>query len=136
MMPRTFRILVYFVLSAMILMSMVFAYAAANTIPGSRLEDELNSISANLVKPPDCSALNLTTIIVCSSGGGVCDGSDANELILGGPADDHINAGKGDDCLVGGGGDDRLRGNQGTDVCLGGPGVDDIDQVSCETGIE
>ena len=131
--PRLHKFAILGLVSVLFLSGIV-VLASANTVPDTKIDEQISPITAELLKVPDCSALTLTTVVICPSSGGVCDGSDANELILGSPSDDHINAGKGDDCILGGGGDDRIRGNQGADVCIGGAGTDDIDQASCETG--
>ena len=119
----------------LVLVSAVTAVAASNTVPSSRLADKRSTIDANALKPPECAALDLTSIIVCPSSGGSCQGTDASELILGSPFDDNIRGGKGDDCILGGGGDDSIRGDQNTDVCIGGPGNDSF-HPSCETQIQ
>jgi len=124
------RRLAFFGLLALILASMIFAVAASNTVPPTRLDDRQFSINANDLKPPECAALNLTAIVVC--GGGTCNGNNASELILGSSAIDDIRGGRGNDCILGGGGDDALRGDQNTDVCIGGPGTDTF-HPSCET---
>lgn len=120
---------------ALVLVSAVSALAAANTVPTSHLMDQSQTVEANQLKPPDCSALNLTAVVVCPSSGGTCNGGDANELILGSPYNDDIDGGKGDDCMVGGAGDDTFKGKQGTDVCIGGAGTDSF-HPSCETQIQ
>lgn len=119
----------------LLLASVFSAVAAANTVPTSRLTDQTRAIDANALKPPQCSALTLTDIVICPSTGGTCDGTNASELILGSPLIDDIRGGKGDDCILGGGGDDAMRGEQDTDVCIGGPGSDSF-HPTCETQIQ
>jgi len=122
-------------LIALILASTIGAVAAANTVPPSRLTDQSRPITANDLKPPECAALNLTTLVVCPAGGGPCNGSGARNLILGSPNVDDISGGGGNDCLLGGGGDDILDGGGGKgDVCIGGPGNDAF--FRCETAIQ
>src|SRR5687767_5195426 len=111
--------LVLVALIALILMSVASALTATNTVPPTRLGQQISAVSADTLKPTQCAALSLTAIIVCS--GGNCDGTDADELILGSLSNDDIRGGKGDDCILAGGGDDAIRGEQGTDVCIGGP---------------
>lgn len=132
MIPRRINQLSFFGLVVLVMASIGSAVAATNTVPSSRLTDQRRAITANDLKPAACAGLNLSTILVCPSGGGACDGSDASELILGSPQVDDIKAGKGDDCILGGGADDQFRGDQGTDVCIGGPGNDGF-HPSCET---
>jgi len=136
-------------LLTMVLVSAIGAVAASNTVQFTRLDDDSFSITANDLKPSECSSLNLTNIVVVSSGAG----TNANDLILGSVADDNIRGDDGNDCIVGGGGDDSLqgqrgndillgqdgndslRGNQETDICDGGSGTDS-GHPSCETEID
>lgn len=122
-------------LTLLIVVSAVSALTAGNIIPSSRLDEYTSSITANTLKPVECSAIVLTSILYCPVGGGNCDGTDANELIIGTTADDDIRSGKGDDCILSGDGNDNLRGEQDIDVCIGGPGTDGLHQ-SCETPIQ
>lgn len=121
-------------LTILIFLSAVSAITAGNVIPSSRLDEYATPITANTLKPAECSAIILTTILYCPVGGN-CNGTDANELIIGSTADDDIQGGKGDDCILGGGGTDTIKGEQNIDVCIGGPGVDGI-HASCETLIQ
>jgi Ca2+-binding RTX toxin-like protein len=119
----------------LILLSIFSAFAAENTVLVSGAEDRSFGISANDLKPSECSALNLTNIV---TGGGSIQGSNGNDLILGSTSSDKINAKKGNDCVLGGDGDDELRGGDDDDVLLGGPGDDDLqgekDQDTCYGG--
>ena len=137
-------------LIALITVNAVSAFAAANSVPSSRLDDDSFSIAANDLKPPECSSLNLTNIVVIAGNG---SGTNANDLILGSPGGDNLRGSDGDDCIVGGGGDDSLdgqkvndillgqdgndslRGSQQTDICDGGAGTDS-GHNSCETEID
>ena len=105
------------------------AFAAANSVPASRLGNYRTPTSANALKPPECAALNLVEIHLGSTGGG------GSSLIIGTPGDDNLVGANGDDCLVGGAGNDSLKGNSGNDVCIGGPGLDTFHQ-SCEVKIQ
>ncbi len=140
------RSMTLIILIALVLAGLVTAFAASNTVPSTRLADNTLPITANALKPSDCSSLNLTTIVVAGSG------TAGNDLILGTAGNDNLRGGDGDDCILGGGGDDTiqgqknndillgqdgndtLRGNQDTDICDGGPGIDS-GHVSCETEI-
>ncbi len=126
------------------------AFAAANSVPASSLDDDSFPITANALKPAECSALNLTNIVVIAGNG---NGTNANDLILGSSGNDNLRGSDGDDCIVGGGGDDSLdgqkgndillgqdgndslKGNQDTDICDGGAGTDS-GHKSCETEID
>jgi Ca2+-binding RTX toxin-like protein len=134
-------------LIALIAVSTASAFAAANSVPASRLDDDSFSITANNLKPVECNGLNLTTIVVAG------DGTAGNDLILGTAGNDTLRGSDGDDCIVGGGGDDTLdgqkgndvllgqdgndslKGSQDTDICNGGAGIDSGHQ-SCETEID
>jgi Ca2+-binding RTX toxin-like protein len=131
-------------LAGLIILGVINAFAATNTVPSFRLDDNSLPITANDLKPSDCNSLNLSNIVVGSSG------TAANDLILGTTGNDNLRGGDGDDCIVGGGGDDTLqgqknndivlgqdgndalRGNQDTDICDGGAGTD-TGHISCET---
>ncbi len=112
-------------LLGLILMGIVSAFAAANSVPISRATDQFFAITANALKPPECAHLNLTHIVVI--GAGQTPQGNRDELILGTPGNDVINGGPGDDCILGGGGNDTLSGGVGNDVLLGGPGNDSLD---------
>jgi len=123
--PRLF----FIILAVLILVSSILAYTANNVVPVTHLTDQTRAVDPNTLKPTACSALNLTAIVVCT--GGICNGSTADELILGTSGIDIIKAKNGDDCIVGGGGDDDISGDNGTDICIGGPDNDIFDK--CET---
>jgi Ca2+-binding RTX toxin-like protein len=123
-------------LAGLILFSTILAAAANNVVPVTRLTDQSSIVAINDLKPSTCSAIVLTAILYCPTGsGGACDGTDANELVIGTTAIDNIQSGKGDDCILGGGGNDSIKGEQDVDVCVGGPGTDSF-HPSCETEIQ
>jgi Ca2+-binding RTX toxin-like protein len=134
----------FLLLISLIVLGVLNAFAATNTVPSKRLDDDSIPITANALKPSDCSSLNLTNIVVAGSGTTANDlilgtagndnlqGSDGNDCIVGGDGDDSLRGQKGDDIVLGQGGNDSLRGNQDTDICDGGPGTDS-GHNSCET---
>jgi Ca2+-binding RTX toxin-like protein len=124
--------LAYTIMAGLILFSIFVAIAANNIVPVTYLTDQSSVMTANDLKPAACSAIDLTDIFYCPTGGGACNATDDSELVIGSPANDSIQGGKGDDCIVGGGGNDNIRGEQNTDVCIGGPGTDSF-HPSCET---
>jgi len=107
-------------LIALIAVNAASAFAAANSVPASRLDDDSFPITANALKPSECAGINLTNIVVNSNG------STGNDLILVTAVGSNINALDGDDCIVGGDGEDRLSGSGGADVLLGGGGDDTL----------
>ena len=115
------------VLLSLIAMGAVSALAAGNNVPVTRLMDQSRNVIASELAPPECNSIRntLETIIVCT--GGNCNGSNANELMLGTPGSDVIDGKNGDDCIVGGGNDDTLLGDNGNDILIGGPGSDTLD---------
>jgi len=133
MILRTFHRLALIGFTVLILASVFSAVAAANTVPSSRLGDRRMVINADALKPTQCSAITLTALVICPANG-ACNGTTANELILGTVNADTIKGNGGNDCIIGGGGDDDLTGNGGRDVCIGGPGNDKFKQ--CETQIQ
>jgi hypothetical protein len=127
MMIRTCYRLLLLGLSALLLLSILSASAAANAVPKTRLGEIQRSITRNDKKPSACAAQHIERLI---TGSGVISGTSDNDLILGSAGADTISGEGGDDCIVGGGGDDTLIGNSGTDTCIGGPGTD---VLSCES---
>lgn len=103
------------------------ALTATNAVPGTYASQTASAITANDLKPADCAALNLTSVVVGN------DGTAANDLVLGDATGALVRGRNGDDCVLGGGGDDDVRGNGDTDVCIGGPGNDVF--ATCETQI-
>jgi Ca2+-binding RTX toxin-like protein len=120
-------------LAILIFISTLTAVAGGNTIPATRLDENIAAMSANAIKPAACSALNLTRIVICT-GASTCNGTNAKELILGTANAETIQGKGGTDCIVGGDGDDSLVGNGASDVCIGGPGADTF--TTCETQIQ
>jgi Ca2+-binding RTX toxin-like protein len=117
-------------LFVLVLASVLSAAAAANFVPVTRADDlNLGAPTANNLKPLQCT-MNLTNIVRCT-GTGICNGTNANDLILGTAGNDtgnngRITGGNGDDCILGGAGDDDIRGQGGNDVLLGGDGNDTL----------
>ncbi len=108
-----------FCLITMILLSVVTAIAATNTVPSTRLTAYGNSIGINDIKPSACATIFLTNRV---SGAGIITGTEGSDLILGSSGTDTIDGLGGDDCILGGG---------GTDICTGGSGTDMF--IFCES---
>jgi Ca2+-binding RTX toxin-like protein len=105
--------------------------AAGNTVTPGRASRVSQAIALADLQPAACTSgtpLNLVT------GSGVFNGTNQNDLILGGTAIDTIDGRQQNDCILGGAGDDVIDGFNGTDVCIGGPGTDTF--VRCETSIQ
>ena len=119
MRPRAIFKIMIFGLIALILVSVVAAFAAGMVIEPSTVDRDSMSVSANDLKPSACSSINLNQIV---EGSGIFNGTANSDLILGNSGDDTIDGGEGDDCILGG---------DGNDVCTGGAGNDIF--VSCET---
>ena len=111
----------------MMLLSMNIALTAANIVEPSGLSETVFPILASQLAPPECDNIrnSLASIVVCT--GGNCNGSKANDLILGTSSYDNIDGKNGDDCVVGAAGNDDLNGGNGNDFLLGGPGNDVLD---------
>ena len=109
---------------ALVLVSAISAYAAANSVPRSKVVDYRTAITANTLKPSECASLTLTSVV---TGSGDIDGGSGNDLILGSPHVDRIDGKGGNDCIVSGDGEDHLKGNGGNDVLLGGADSDELD---------
>ena len=126
-MHRKFVFILITLFLAVVLFSTFVALSAANAVPQSGLSDSLQAVSISELAPPECASIsnNLESIVVCT--GGTCNGSNANELMLGTSGSDSIDGKNGDDCIVGGDGDDTLMGDNDNDILVGGPGVDTLD---------
>jgi Ca2+-binding RTX toxin-like protein len=131
---RYFSRLVIITLSLSIIFSAVFAFAANIVVPVTRHSDQRTTITPNTLKPVACSAITVTAIVYCPAVGGICNGTNANELIIGSPSVDIIQGKGGSDCIVGGNGNDDITGSQASDVCIGGPGTDTF--TKCEGFIQ
>lgn len=108
---------------ALLFASIAGAFATANTVVQSGADDLRTAITANALKPPECAALNLTSVIV---GSGTINGGGGSSLILGSAGADSISGQGGSDCILGGGGNDYLSGGKGAEVLIGGPGADTL----------
>jgi len=111
------------VVLALIVVNIFDALAATNLVGSTGADDLRVVIDANALKPPECAALNLASVIV---GSGTFNGGGSNALILGSAGADTIRGQGGSDCVIGGGGNDDLRGGAGTEVLIGGPGADTL----------
>ncbi len=102
------------------------AHSASNTVPETRIESDSLPITANDLKPAECSALDLLNIV---TGEGRISGTQDNDLIIGSLSADDIDGKNGDDCVVASGGDDKVAGGKkkGSDILLGGEGNDELD---------
>lgn len=105
-------------------------FTATNTVPSTNVGQQQFPIDANALKPAACSALNLTTLVVGTTG------TAGNDLILGPSTASALIGNGGRDCIVGGNGNDVITGNGLTagDVCIGGPGTDVF--ATCQTTIQ
>lgn len=122
-------------LLGLVVLGVVSAFAAANAVPLSRVTNQVFVITANSLKPPECT-MDLEAIVVIGAGQSPANGK-RNELIIGTPNNDVIDGRPGDDCILGGGGNDILDGGpgNGNDVLIGGPGSDTCTRgtpIGCE----
>ena len=119
--------LAFIMFASLILVSVVSAFAANNVVPATHLTEQSRAITASELAPSECNSIRstLTAIRVCV--GGSCNGSNANELILGTAGYDEIDGKNGNDCIIGGDGDDNLNGGNDDDVILGAGGNDTLD---------
>jgi Ca2+-binding RTX toxin-like protein len=120
-----------FSLIALVLITTLTAVAATNTVPPTRVENQVISFQINHLRPSACAGLSLTTLV---TGSGTLTGTAGNDLILGGTGIDIINGAGGNDCILGGGGADVITGDAGSDVCLGGAGIDNF--ITCEGQVQ
>ncbi len=113
--------IVTIVLAFLFIASVGTSLSAANTVNESGLSDQIIGYSVSYFKPPECSALALTNLVITANG------TAANDLILGNANGNSMDGGLGNDCILGGAGDDNLLGNTGNDILLGGAGNDTLD---------
>ena len=117
----------------MIIVTVLSAVAAANTVPVTRADKNSLGTSADTLKPSECNGITLTNIVDIGAGQ---TGTSANDLILRtDKADAEIRGGAGDDCILGGKGNERQKigkvwgpgifGEEGDDVIIGGQGNSD-----------
>jgi RTX calcium-binding nonapeptide repeat (4 copies) len=66
-----------------------------------------------------------SNLVICQ--GGICNGTDGNDCIIGTEGSDIINAGKGNDRICGFGGADWVKASYGNDVVCGGGDADVIE---------
>ncbi|MDQ3940047.1 MAG: hypothetical protein M3238_01715 [Actinomycetota bacterium] len=111
--------------------TLVSALTASNTVPQSRLGNPSDPVTADKLKPSQCSVLTLSGVV---AGSGTFAASNANDLVLAGPGADRPDGRGGNDCILGGGGNDTITGGTGTDICLGGPGSDSFS--GCEASVQ
>ncbi len=121
MKTRTLFRLMSFGLIALILFSVVAAFAAGLVVAPSSVDIDLLSVSANDLKPSACT-MNLIKIV--RGVGTEYIGGSSNDLIIGSSGNDTIDGGGGDDCILGTGGDDSITGGDGNDHIIGGDGND------------
>ena len=105
-------------LLVLVVVSVISAAAAANTVPPSHLGRSEHPSSVMDFAPPECSYMTLTGIQVGPGGSG-----GGGKLVLGTSASETLSGGGQDDCIVGGDGSDTLRGQGGNDVLIGGVGL-------------
>jgi Ca2+-binding RTX toxin-like protein len=118
--------------SAFLIACAADAFTNSSAVPPTKLGTSVRATGANQVKPAQCAALTLTTVV--NAAGTYTAPNGVNGLLLGSGAGDWITGRSGSECLVGGGGNDILNGGSGTDVCIGGPGNDVF--LGCETQIQ
>ncbi|HDD61207.1 MAG: hypothetical protein DRI65_09450 [Chloroflexota bacterium] len=125
-----FTVLIF---SILVVISVIGAFAAANTVPSTLADKNSIGLGVNELQPPECVGLGLTNIVDIGAGE---TGTSANDLILGtDKADAEIRGGAGNDCILGGKGNERQKigkdwgpgiyGEEGDDVIIGGPGNHD-----------
>lgn len=109
------------------LITTMTAVAAMNTVPPTRVDNDLIVFQINHLRPSACAGLTLSTLV---TGSGTLTGTEGNDLILASGGADTIAGLGGSDCIVGGGGDDVIDGGADADLCIGGAGNDTF--TGCE----
>ncbi|MCY7301593.1 MAG: hypothetical protein LH654_00840 [Thermoleophilia bacterium] len=111
------------------LMSVNAAVGGGNSVPATKVTRYQVAITANTLKPVECVAITLTTVVAGTAG------TSGADLLLGSAVANSMSASGGNDCVLGGGGNDSFDCGLGTDVALGGPGTDTFN-ANCETRIQ
>ena len=124
--PFALRLLT-FGLVALIIISSVTAFAAANIVQTTNVTHQTVTVNIDDLKPSTCAGWTLTNLV---TGAGSITGTEYADLILGSSGADAIDGLGENDCIVGGGGDDQITGGDGADICIGGPGSDTF--ITCE----
>lgn len=122
--------LVFLGLFALLIVSVVSAFAAGLSVPASNLGQQSVPVTAEDIKPAACGGIYLSNIV---RGSGSFSGTAANDLIIGSAGIDMIDGAGGDDCILGSAGDDSLTGSDGNDVCIGSAGNDTFTGCEVET---
>ena len=118
-------------LTLVLMVALVNGDSVGMPVPTTKLSDTTTPRTIDQLLPTECAGVAATSLL---TGTGAVTGTNANELLLGGPMGQNLRGQGGNDCLVGGGGNDTLNGGPGTDVCVGGPGTDSF--AGCETLIQ
>lgn len=105
--------------------TVVTAAASTVAVPTGSVTDVSSAVTADDLKPVECAAITLTSV-VSGSGTFAGAGGTVNELITGSAGVDVISGNGGDDCILAGGGDDTVNGNGEVDVILGQAGNDTL----------
>ena len=84
--PFALRI-VTFGLVALIIISSVTAFAAANTVPATNVAHKTVPVGINDLKPSTCAGWVLTNLV---TGAGTLTGTEGNDLIIGSSSADTI----------------------------------------------
>lgn len=112
-MTRKLKRVVLLFLLVIILGSLMFGLSASNVILATpAMEDYTQGVTANDLKPPECSHLDLVNIVTGRNG------TQENDLMLGTAGNDVLDGKQGDDVLIGGPGIDECVGNQGNNVYI------------------
>ncbi|MDW8008568.1 MAG: hypothetical protein RMK67_03255 [Chloroflexota bacterium] len=122
-----------FVLLAGGLLVLAAGYAAANSVPATRLANvQVRNYAGNAalkaqdMAPPQCNSIRSSLQRIVYIGGSPGSPGNQSELVLGTSGNNSISAGGGNDCVLGGGGNDSLSGGNVNDVLIGGPGTDTV----------
>lgn len=124
------------VVGSVILLSIIFAYSASNTISPTYAMDEIIDVTPGIPVPPECAGMTFTNIlygvngtnqpdlIFAGSSAAVINGNGGNDCIVGSDYGDNLSGGAGNDVILGRGGSDVLSGGNGSDTLYGGDGDD------------
>lgn len=95
-----------------------YALTASNTVAASNAGTTALSITPNTLKPPECAAITLTSLVTGS--GGNVESFTGGSLIIGSASSETLKSSIGNNCVVGGAGTDTVdvRISGGTEFCI------------------
>ena len=95
-----------------------YSLTASNTVSASNASLTTAAITPNTLKPPECAAVSLSSLVTGS--GGTVETLTGGSLIVGSASSETLKASTGNNCVVGGAGSDTVdvRVTGRTEICI------------------